>query len=195
MGLRAALAISGLVHLLFFAPYFSDNKGDPPKRSEDKRCFVEIDYVRLDDYKITPPAPATAQKEEAPPSAVTDKPAAAIDEAKTVKTAATSEEKLIAKKKDYVSYYQIVRDRIRRELNENYRNPSEEGDVYLEFAIDKDGYLVDYRIDRSRSTPSAGLIKKAQTGLKRALPFPPPPEGLREGRISFNVMVSFKKNQ
>ena len=189
MDLRSALAISGLAHILFLAPYF--NTAVFPVHPEDKRYGMELDYVRIEDYQAKPPAPVTMQEKKDVLSA-SDK-AAETETKQPARVAVMPEEKALERNKDYVSYYQIVRDQIRRELNENYRRPSEEGDVYLEFTINEDGDLVGYGIDRSRSTSSAALLKIAEASLK-ATPFPPPPEGIRASRISFNVTVSFKKN-
>ena len=188
MDLKSALAISTFLHLLLFAPYFHNVKF--PLSPEDKRYSLELDYVRTRDYLArVPPAPARPVEKEMV-SVESDK---VVPAPQPAKTAILSEEETPSHKKDYVSYYQIVRDQIRRKLNENYTGESEEGDIYLDFTIDEGGDLVGFEIDRARSTPSPALERIAEISLKESSPFPPPPEGIKKSRIPFNVTVSFKK--
>jgi TonB family protein len=91
----------------------------------------------------------------------------------------------------YISYYQIVREKIRRAAYRNYvRN--EIGEVYLSFIISRDGYLREVRLSEDRSSGTAYLKDVALRSIKEASPFPDFPKELDYYQLSFNVIISFE---
>lgn len=91
----------------------------------------------------------------------------------------------------YISYYQIVREKIRRAAYQNYAR-IETGQVYLSFIISNDGYLKEIRLSEEKSSSSSYLREIALRSIKEASPFPNFPKELDYPQLSFNVVISFE---
>lgn len=96
--------------------------------------------------------------------------------------------------KDYISYYQLIREKIRRKLKDRYRSYHSEGDVSLVFVLRSDGALVSAAADPQSSTNDRTLIDTAIQSLREAAPFAPFPKALTLPQMSFTLTVSFKKH-
>jgi len=90
----------------------------------------------------------------------------------------------------YISYYQIVREKIRRAAYQNH-NRAETGNIYISFIISSDGYLQETRLSEERSAPSRYLREVALRSVKDASPFPNFPKDLNYPQLSFNIEISF----
>ena len=91
----------------------------------------------------------------------------------------------------YISYYQMVREKIRRAAYQNY-NRTENGEVYMSFLIARNGTLNDARLVDERSSLDTYLRDIALRSIKDAAPFPAFPADLDYPRLSFNVVISFE---
>lgn len=91
----------------------------------------------------------------------------------------------------YISYYQIVREKIRRAAYQNYTRV-EVGEVYLSFVILSDGTLKEIRLVEEKSSSSPYLREIALRSIKEASPFPNFPKELDYPHLSFNVVISFE---
>jgi TonB family protein len=91
----------------------------------------------------------------------------------------------------YLSYYQIVREKIRRSAYQSYTR-METGEVYLSFLIARNGSLMDVRLLPDRSSQSAYLKDVAARSIRVASPFPIFPKELDYPQLSFNVIISFE---
>lgn len=91
----------------------------------------------------------------------------------------------------YISYYQIVREKIRRSAYQNYTR-TETGEVYLSFIISDDGLLKETRVVEEKSTNAPYLKETALRSIKDASPFPNFPKELDYPQLSFNVVISFE---
>lgn len=91
----------------------------------------------------------------------------------------------------YISYYQIVREKIRRCAYRSY-NRNETGQVYISFIISSDGYLKEVRLFEEKSSSNRYLKEIALRSVKDASPFPVFPEELDYPQLSFNVVISFE---
>jgi outer membrane biosynthesis protein TonB len=91
----------------------------------------------------------------------------------------------------YISYYQLVREKIRRSAYQNYSR-TETGEIFLSFVIAQDGSLRDIRLVEDKSTPSYYLRDIAGRSIKTAAPFPMFPKELDYPQLSFNVIISFE---
>jgi len=91
----------------------------------------------------------------------------------------------------YISYYQVVREKIRRSTYQNY-NRSETGEVYITFIISSAGYLQEVRLVEEKSQASTYLKDIALSSVKNASPFPNFPKELDYSQLSFNVVISFE---
>ena len=91
----------------------------------------------------------------------------------------------------YVSYYQIVREKIRRAAYQNYSR-SETGEIYLAFVIYAEGSLKEVRLIEEKSSANFFLRGIALRSIRDATPFPPFPKELDYPQLSFNVIISFE---
>jgi len=91
----------------------------------------------------------------------------------------------------YISYYQLVREKIRRSAYQNYSR-TETGDIFLTFVIAQNGSLRDIRLIEDKSTPSYYLRDIAARSIRAAAPFPVFPKELDYPQLSFNVIISFE---
>ena len=91
----------------------------------------------------------------------------------------------------YISYYQIVREKIRRTAYQNYTR-TETGEVYLSFIISSEGDLKDVRFVEEKSSPDPYLRNVATRSIEEASPFPSFPKELDYPQLSFNVIISFE---
>lgn len=91
----------------------------------------------------------------------------------------------------YISYYQIVREKIRRSAYQDYSR-AEVGEVYLSFLISQDGLLKQARLVEEKSSFSPYLREVALRSIKEASPFPSFPKELDYPQLSFNVVISFE---
>ena len=91
----------------------------------------------------------------------------------------------------YISYYQIVREKIKRAAYQNY-TCRETGEITISFVISSDGILKDLRLLEERSSASEYLREIALRSVKDASPFPNFPKELDYPRLSFNLAITFE---
>lgn len=91
----------------------------------------------------------------------------------------------------YISYYQIVREKIRRAAYKSYTR-SETGEVYATFIISSDGILKNAQLINEKSSGGSYLKGIALSSIKAASPFPNFPKELDYEELSFNVAISFE---
>jgi len=91
----------------------------------------------------------------------------------------------------YISYYQIVREKIRRSAYQNYTH-NETGEVYISFVISNDGYIKDVHLIEAKTSASDYLKGIAFRSVKDASPFPDFPKELDYPQLSFNIIISFE---
>ncbi len=91
----------------------------------------------------------------------------------------------------YISYYQIVREKIRRSAYQNYTH-NEIGEVYISFIISNDGYIKDVHLIEAKTSASDYLKVIASRSVKDASPFPNFPKELDYPQLSFNIIISFE---
>ena len=115
------------------------------------------------------------------------------DAVKSAAKEAAKKEAQLKKTRDYVNYYQLIREKIRSRLSDNHQYYKREGEVYLSFVLTQNGSLLSYAIDRSKSTQDESLLRITETSIKAISPFPPLPRSLSTSKMSFNIQISFKK--
>lgn len=91
----------------------------------------------------------------------------------------------------YLSYYQIVREKIKRAAYQNYTG-KEVGEITISFIISNDGFLKDLRLTQGPSSPSEYLREIALRSVKDASPFPNFPKELDYPNLSFNLAITFE---
>jgi TonB family protein len=95
------------------------------------------------------------------------------------------------KNPSYLSYYQLVREKIKHAAYQNY-SITEEGEVYLSFVISSAGAAEKLNLIENKSSSSKYLKQIALKSLKDAADFPAFPKELDYPRLSFNVVISFE---
>ncbi|MDI6758435.1 MAG: hypothetical protein QMD94_01995 [Candidatus Omnitrophota bacterium] len=91
----------------------------------------------------------------------------------------------------YISYYQIVREKIKRAAYQNYTR-NETGEVYISFIISSFGELKNIQLIEEKSSPSMYLRDVALRSLSDTSGFPAFPKELDYPQLSFNVIISFE---
>lgn len=91
----------------------------------------------------------------------------------------------------YISYYQIVREKIKRAAYQNYIR-QDTGEVYITFIISSDGLLKETRLVEEKSSAQQYLRDIALKSVKDSSPFPSFPPALNYPSLTFNVVISFE---
>jgi len=91
----------------------------------------------------------------------------------------------------YITYYQIVRDRIRDRAYSNYTKLSV-GEVFVTFVIKSNGALSGLQILEAKSAANDFLREVGLKSVNEAAPFPPFPKDLTYPELTFNVSISFQ---
>jgi hypothetical protein len=220
MTLRSAFMISAAIHAMICAPFYHQQM---VQREMEKKNTAVVDYVilkeiaeaiatgkeivikkpetpRIDVQKkveVTPqPAPQvkTDSKKSAKSSKLKERSKSHIKNAvKDSTKESAKKEAQLKQTKDYVNYYQLIREKIRARLKDNYQYYNREGEAHLSFVLTQNGSLLSYAIDRDKSTKDEVLLQITATSLKAVSPFPPLPKSLSMSKMSFNIVISFKK--
>ncbi len=91
----------------------------------------------------------------------------------------------------YMSYYQLVREKIRRAAFRNY-NGREIGEVTLSFVISSEGDLQRVMLIEGTSVASGYLEGIAVSSVKTASPFPAFPKELNYSYLPFKLAIVFE---
>jgi len=94
----------------------------------------------------------------------------------------------------YMSYSQLIRERIQYHLYRNYREGMGEGEVTINFILKSNGRLKYIAIIDKQSSPNIKLRRAAMKSIQQSSPFKPFPKELTVPEISFKVTISFKKD-
>ena len=201
--LKGAILISVIIHAFFIMPFHNLDLKDTArvKKPLTVNYYIEEEpkpVVRpslpVRDVKITEtPRVNLAKKVETKPS-----PTARAETAKEKSDRSKSEEDAlkqarIKSTKDYINYYSLIREKIRQRLKVNYKSFYAEGDVRLAFTLDRNGALSDVHIEDDGSVADKGLRDISAASVREASPFPTFPRALSLPKMSFNLIVTFKK--
>lgn len=197
---RIAVCASITAHLALFAPVFAVHASlmtaHPQKDvvvyylPEDPVTAKAEEPARIREtpkVEIARPIEATPPKKEAAAPRTDDaaKKAARVAEAR--------KQAKIRSTRDYINYYQLIREKIRDRLKSHYHRYIAEGEVELVFILHADGRLESARVDPALSSPDATLQDIALRSVRDASPFPAFPKALSLPRMTFNLQVSFQR--
>lgn len=218
--LRGAFILSAIIHAGIFVPFYNQHM---LQKEIEKKNTVTVDYVILKEIaaaiatnkEIVLKRPQTPQIDMQKEVTVKPQPSSQTktDNKNTRKSdrlkektmsrkrgavknssvEAAKREARLKKTSDYVNYYQLIREKIRSRLKDNYQYYNREGEVHLSFVLTQNGSLLSYNIDRSKSTQDEMLLSITATSLKAISPFPALPRSLSMSKMSFNIVISFKK--
>lgn len=140
----------------------------------------------------TPKVELKPKVEAAPaPRAPTDK----VDVKKNAAQELAQKQAQVKTTKDYINYYQLLREKIRQKVKRNYRSSYSEGEVRLNFSLSSSGSLVSCEVDKALSATDVKLLELAIASIREASPFPPFPKGLSVPTMNFSVTVVFNKER
>lgn len=95
---------------------------------------------------------------------------------------------------EYISYYQLIRENIKKYVAHRYANPSEEGEVYVIFRLSSMGELKRLSVNELKSAKSESLKQVALESVRQAAPFPPFPAALNKRELTFSIAIIFRRN-
>ncbi len=156
----------------------------PQKITPDKRMpppYIDREKIFKGDKSITPRPPDFKRPEFSRPEIVAVKRKITLPPIDIDKINNPS----------YISYYQIVREKIRRAAYQNYTG-RDTGEITVSFVISDDGYLKEMRLVEKKSTSSKDLRDLALRSIKDAAPFPNFPKELNYLQLSFNLTITFE---
>lgn len=188
------LGISFVFHLALLGPLVHFEK-TASKPLEDRPLVV--DYIEIKEKVRVPQEPKLELNKKIEMKAPVE---SNQDQAK--KTSEIARAREAAKKeaqvrstKDYINYYQLIREKIRARLKTKYNDYYKEGDVSLLFVLKADGSLSGVEVDPVNSISDRRLWDIAVTSVQEAAPFAPFPRELSLPAMSFNIVISFKKSR
>jgi len=91
----------------------------------------------------------------------------------------------------YISYYQLVREKIKRAAYQNYTG-QETGEATVSFLVSRDGKLQELRLIEDKSPASQYLREIALRSVKDGADFPAFPKDLDYYQLSFNLAITFE---
>jgi hypothetical protein len=91
----------------------------------------------------------------------------------------------------YAAYNEMVRDRIKEKVYENY-DKMERGSVYLTFLLDDHGVLKEAHIIAEKTDASEHLQEIAMRSLQEASPFPAFLKGMNLSEYPFNIEIQYQ---
>ncbi len=198
--LRNAILISLAIHILVIVPGYNNLLFKDRIRQRDR---MTVDYVVLDEPRAVyerktarttaAETPKVEIREKVEAEAAPAAPPARKQAAQAQAQEAARKQAKIKSTKDYINYYQLIREKIRQRLKSHYGRQHGEGEVRLEFLLRSDGALLAADANRGASTQDAALVEMALKSLKEASPLPPFPKAIDLPRMSFDLTVVFKK--
>lgn len=98
------------------------------------------------------------------------------------------------KNPSYLSYYQVVRNRIKERAYANYESygKPDSGEVYLTFILDANGMLKKINIIDDRTKANQNLRQISIRSVEESSAFPAFPPELSYPELSFNAIISYE---
>jgi len=199
---KVALVVSLSVHSIFLSAgkFFSN------KTLESKENKVEITYLLTETVREKIPEriienlpekyDLEKKKTEEKNQPKKDTPDEVIKESAheaPAEKVAYLEEEALKQLENYIQYYELIRERIKKHVAAKYRDSRSEGSVDVTFVVNRRGELEKLQLDQKNSTKDPRLVKTALKSIKDASPFPVFPESLDKQELVFSIAIVFKK--
>jgi TonB family protein len=196
-----AFVISVCLHAAAILPLC----GVPSAERAEKKDMV-VDYVKLkEDAEVKDSVndavmniPETPKVELKPKVETAPAPDASVSRTEAGKDSPremAEKQARIKATKEYIGYYQLLREKIRSNVKRRYRSYYGEGEVRLNFVLNSGGKLTESAVDEAASSKDRTLKEIAVSSLREASPFPQFPKALSLPRMSFDVTIVFKKDR
>ena len=127
MTLKTAFIVSLAIHSALF---LGSPNIETPHAPEKKEKTIEVDYVTIKEDK-----PVKTAEVKTAEAINIETPKVELKKDIEPKPSASISKTPIKSTEDYINYYQLIREKIRRRLKDNYIGYSKEGEVYLTFTL------------------------------------------------------------
>lgn len=218
---KVALLISLSMHSVALAPWSAINITQQKKPQTDiEVTYFHIEKtlkpkIKKETFKTMVPAKKAVKLEvekitkKEPPAAKEEVPVKKALPVKEIQSEKISEiaRKTISKKEiklkstpelegniSYLSYSQLIREKIKQRLYRNYRESMGRGEIAVNFVLRSNGTLKALEVIKNRSTSNNNLHNLCIESIKRTSPFKPFPKELNFKEIAFTITVSFTQN-
>jgi TonB family protein len=199
MPFRAALAISVSLHLVILSPWSVLRF----EKNNDKQNQVEVTYIleEIQREEIEAAIENLPQKYDLEKKELRKSPKGAREAARDARLSEPAEkedryvkEEEIKELEEYIAYYELIRQKIKKYVNRHYKKRRAEGGrVDVIFALNKRGRMTNLEIAGIKGRDRAYLGGIAQKSVKSASPFPPFPAALKKDTLTFTISIIFKK--
>ena len=178
--LKTALLVSLSVHLLFLSPWGALHFSQPA----DEDVQIEVTYIlnELDKEEIEDALENIPENYD-----IEEKELEEIREAPIQEDVYIEKEK-VEELEGYIAYYELIREKIKRQVAKYYTTRTRQGRVDVLFKLDKTGALTEL------SAEEGALGEIAFKSVRSASPFPPFPDALKKNELAFSVSVIFSKD-
>jgi len=200
ISLKTAVAISLSLHLVAISPWSSILSGR--KHAEDSQ--IEVTYILEDlledrieeDIENIPQKYDLKEQETKQPEGKDETPQPKQEPSDTLISEEENrylEEAEAERIEEYIAYYELIREKIKKFVKRYYRKHAEEGRVEVIFALRKAGSIESLEISQIRGAHPKYLEKIARKAVKSAAPFPPFPVSLKKDSLTFTISIIFKR--
>ncbi len=91
----------------------------------------------------------------------------------------------------YLTYYQNIREKIRKSAHAHYPQGTQKGEIRMSFVLFSSGRLKEITAKEADPLQGRRLKELAMRSVIEASPFPPFPEGLKRPFVPFRVVITF----
>ena len=169
----------------------AETKKHPPNPAESKRLPVSADTAQ---QQLAKPALKQALHEEVNLDVSDTKDSFLAESISADNNVLISHEsKDFSSEPVYLNYYNAIRSRIYKRANADKPYYYMEGTVKLIFTLAGNGALLNVSVIEGSSTSNPVLKNHALTSIRRAAPFPPFHESMKERYLTLRLTISFEK--
>ena len=196
---RLAFTLSLSLHLFAVSAGELFHKNPLPDRAPE----VEITYILQEENKIDlteknlENIPRVYDLKEEKLKEASGKSEAALenitDELAPEKEDSYLEKNELEKLEEYIQYYELLREKIKKKTSQYCAHLSEYGEVTVSFILGQKGTLNEVTINKALSSKSVRLQNAALKSMEAAAPFPAFPASLNREELTFNISIIFRK--
>jgi protein TonB len=198
---QKAILLSLAFHAAFLAPLWRHENTREPVKKETLVDYVVIKEPEkpkepIEDKALNiPETPKVELKPKVETAPAPDAPVSRTEDDRDSPREMAEKQARIKTTKDYIGYYQLLREKIRSNVKRRYRSYYGEGEVRMNFVLNSGGKLTESAIDETASSKDRTLKEIALSSLREASPFPKFPGALSLPRMSFDVTIVFDPRQ
>jgi len=194
---RIAIGLSVAVHVIGISlgsAFYGNERPEKEPRAEVTYLVPEEIYDDKEKIIESLPEKYDLKKKETSLGNESGKPEdGAIRDAENQEKYLDEEE--LEKLEEYIEYYELIREKIKKTAARNYASFSSDGEdaVGATFSLTRRGELVNVNIKESASRADSAMKEAAIRSIREAAPFPAFPETLDRAELTFNIAIVFKR--